>query len=335
MQVYGSLNHLYNKFLSKAYECWELPCLVDELVYMRDEIMKKDVSSPEVYNRLKPNLNKVSELIHLKKKIIFESSEYDDVALLKYSHAKEILAAAIDEEERDMVWKSLQNLVKQMGLVQSVSACLPSVVKMLNSFQQNNPDVNLKDPKAKQMLIEKLMNDKEFGNSAKSMFDDVHEETSILGNLPDKLKALGLTTLGQEEEEAVEEEGNEGEEEQDTKEDVETSKESVTFSAGDLFKDTVKKRRKQKKNAPKKQNMFAEAAKMMSQENIYTTEFKELKKDIGSALDGTHENSDEIKAMMQTLMSKGMGSGVDMTAMMQSISAVDMSSMMKRFGGGK
>ena len=310
-QVYGSLNHLYNKFISKAYECWQLPCLVEELVYMRDEIMKKDVSSPQLYNRLKPNLKKVSELIHLKKKFIFESKEYDDVAFLKYSHAKEIFEAAIDDEERNSVWKSLQNLVKQMGMVQSVGACIPSVLKLLSGFQEKNPNVNLKDPNAQKILIEELMNDKEFGNNAKSMFDGTDEETSILANLPDKMQALGLTTLQEENEEEEEEE-----EEEETKTEIANEESNCKlvaeegFSAGDLFNETVQKRRKQKKKAPKKQNMFAEVAQMMSDEKFDKTEFNELKKEIGSAMDGTHENSAQIKTMMQTLMSSGAMAGM-------------------------
>ena len=82
--------------------------------------------------------------------------------------------------------------------------------------------------------------------------------------------------------------------------------------------------------------MFAEVAQMMSDEKFDKTEFNELKKEIGSAMDGTHENSAQIKTMMQTLMSggamAGMGrqsNGMDIGAIMQSFSGIDMASLMK------
>ncbi len=307
-QVYGVLNALFVKFVDESITTFpEIEKLKKEQEWLQSK-MDENPINVHIYDHYKHNLDKISEKIHRKNvSCLLE----EDVALVNNLCLKELFSRLL-EDEYDIVWQSLQNILKQMGLVQSVGACIPKVADLLKNFQDNNPGIDMRGPGVQALMMKQLLSDPNFGKQAAAMFSDQDENTSILANIPDKLRALGLTTLGVEVEE---EETKEEVETKETKEEIETK----TISASDIFKKTKRNRQKAKKPI---KNVFAEVADMMTNQKLDSPDFTEIRKEINSVFDGTNKDQPDIEKMMEQFTTTGnfSGSGFDPKAMMESMS---------------
>ncbi len=311
-QIYGILNQLYVKFVTFAVDSFpEIEDLKTEKDWLLEK-MQENAINTLIYDHYKVNLDKISEKVHTKNPCIFLEEQYEDVALIKHLSLKKVFSRLLDDEY-DIVWQSLQNIVKQMGLAQSVGSCIPSVQNLLKKFQEKNPNIDMRGPGVQALMMKQLLSDPDFGKQAASMFNDQDEETSILANIPDKLRALGLTTMGTGAMEETKEEDKQDEEEE------EVLLETKTNDASDLFKKTIKNRKRAKKPA---KNVFAEVASMMQNQKLDSPDFSDIRKEINSVFDGTNPDQPDIEKMMEQFSTTGnFGSGFDPKSMMESMGA--------------
>ncbi len=327
-QIYNVLNQLYLKIINGLVDSFpEIENLKTEQLWIV-EILQKDAVGKDIYKRLKPNLEKVTEMIHLKN---IKAFDLEDIALFEHLCAKKIFFERLAEEEKDIFWSSLQNLIKQMGLVQSCSSCLPSMETLLKSFQEKNPGVDMRDPGIQGLMMKQLISDPELGKKIGDIFNDKNEETSLLANIPDKLRALGLTTLNTKNTIEIEEVDSDDE----TKEEEEVNKETKQqeiLSAADMFKQTRKNRRKHKKKNQNK-NVFAAVAEMMSDKKLDSLDFTEMTKDISGFFDGSNAtNQAEMKQIMDQFISTGTFTGLNPQELMESMkNGIGMEELMKKF----
>lgn len=335
-QIYGVLNQLFLKFTNNSLESFpEIEGLAEEKQWIL-EIMSYDPLSTAIYHRLKPGLNLISEPIHLKQIDVFE---IEGTGFLKHLYAKEIFSRLVDDE-RDGFWQSLQNLLKQIGLVQSCGSCIPAMTTLLQDFQTNNPGVDMKSPGIQGMMMKQLMTDPNAAKSVCSLFQNKDEETSILANIPDKLRALGLTTLNNSS--AQIEEVNESDEEEETKEEEtknetqivdetqtrEETKEIKDEDASTLFKTTRKNRRKNMKQKQTK-NIFASVAEMMDDKKLDSPDISELTDQLTGFFDGKNP---EMAKMMENFTTNGSFTGVNPQELLASLQNGGMEDLMKKMG---
>ncbi len=326
-KIFQDFNVLVYTFLVEAKSCFdELTCLDAELGWLQETIERGPFA---VYEELKMNLSKISEPIHRKEtKTILNCT---DSPLLNHLCINQIFPLLLDQEEEDAFWQRLQEIVKKMGLIASVSSCLPGIVNLLKSVHDKNPDINVKDPaNSKALLMEQMMNDGSFGEQIKNIFTNTDPETSIFSNLPDKLRMLGLTVDGngdenesdEKEVEAKVEEVEDGEEVNGV-EKVEQTKNSEAPSvgqqapsAGDMLQKTLKARRKHKNK--KGFNIFKKMAEVMDEKKMDAPNFgAELGASMGGMFDGTSPESAEFMSFMKDLAAgkkPDFMNGVDMTA---------------------
>ncbi len=322
-QTYGLLNQLFLRFTNESLKTFpEIKGLAEEAKWALDQMEKNPVGM-DIYQALRPDMGSIAEQIHLQKEEVFEM----DVPFLKHLFAKEIYSRLMDDE-KDIFWQSLKNILKQMGIAQSCGTCIPTIEGLLKTFQEKNPKIDMKSPGIHGLMMKQLMTDPNIGKSIGNMFASQDEETNPLANIPDKLKALGLTTLSNPN---IQIEVEEEEEEEETKEE-ETKNEAKTeepISASDVFSQTKKNRRKHKKTNTNK-NVFATVADMMSKKNIDSPDFADLQKQVAGFFDGSSTNNAEIQQMMEQFTTNGSFSGINPQEIMDSFkSGMGMEDIMK------
>ncbi len=319
-QTFQLLNQLFLRFTNESLKTFpEIQGLAEEAKWALEQ-MEKNPTGKDIYRALRPDMGSIAEQIHLQKEEVFEI----DVPFLKHLFAKEIYSRLMDDE-KDIFWQSLKNILKQMGIAQSCGTCTPTIEGLLKTFQEKNPGIDMKSPGVHGLMMKQLMTDPNIGKSIGNMFASPDEETNPLANIPDKLKVLGLTTLSNPNIQIeVEEEEEETKEEEEAKE-VNTQ----PISASDMFSQTKKNRRRHKKTNTNK-NVFATVADMMSKNNMDSLGFADLQKQVAGFFDGSSTNDAEIQQMMEQFTTNGSFSGINPQEIMDSFkSGMGMEDIMK------
>lgn len=281
--LYGQLNQAYLLFLKKLARSFQhIQPLLMEYAWA-NTVLTENALTDEIYNKLSPQLQLVSERIHLKDESVIK----ENVPILTCLYVQDYYHLFI-EQEKSFFWHNLKDIVQKIGMIQSCLPLMPLVNNMIGKM-----DPNKKLPSYMELISMFLQQE-----DSNKLFD--LSDKGVLADLPNKMRAIGLTSIGCE---TVPEEDDD--EEEDKKEDKEKEKDKQeqkkqSCEASDILDETLKTRKKHRRRK-KGISRFAEVANAMEQEKFEEADVEKMKEIMKEIVKPMEDMKQDMKDMKQDI----------------------------------